>query len=162
MENTPLVSIICSTYNHEAYIAQCLDGFLIQQTTFPFEILVHDDASTDNTPYIIHEYEYKHPQIIKPIYQKENQYSQGEDIFFKYQCSRAQGKYIAICEGDDYWIDPLKLQKQVDFLEQNPDYGMIYGFSKIYNQSKKKIEEKLFGSEYKGFDDLLAYNEYQP
>ena len=158
MENTPLVSIICSTYNHEAYIAQCLDGFLIQQTTFPFEILVHDDASTDNTPYIIHEYEYKHPQIIKPIYQKENQYSQGEDIFFKYQCSRAQGKYIAICEGDDYWIDPLKLQKQVDFLEQNPDYGMIYGFSKIYNQSKKKIEEKLFGSEYKGFDDLLAYN----
>ena len=124
--NTPLVSIICSTYNHGLYISQCLDGFLMQKTNFPFEILIHDDASTDNTPDIIREYEHNHPQVIRPIYQKENKYSKKEDIFAKYQCSRVRGKYIAICEGDDYWIDPLKLQKQIDFLENNPDYGMIY------------------------------------
>ena len=158
MRNTPLVSIICSTYNHELYISQCLDGFLLQKTTFSFEVLVHDDASTDNTPNIIRNFEDKYPEIIKPIYQKENQYSKGEDIFFKYQCARAQGKYIAICEGDDYWLDPLKLQKQVDFLEQNTDYGMIYTLSKIYDQKEEKITDSLFGSEYQGYDDLLAYN----
>lgn len=79
--NTPLVSIICSTYNHGLYISQCLDGFLMQKTNFPFEILIHDDASTDNTPDIIREYEHNHPQVIRPIYQKENKYSKKEDIF---------------------------------------------------------------------------------
>ena len=77
--NTPLVSIICSTYNHGLYISQCLDGFLMQKTNFPFEILIHDDASTDNTPDIIREYEHNHPQVIRPIYQKENKYSKKED-----------------------------------------------------------------------------------
>ena len=79
--NTPLVSIICSTYNHGLYISQCLDGFLMQKTNFPFEILIHDDASTDNTPDIIREYEHNHPQVIRPIYQKENKYSKKEDIY---------------------------------------------------------------------------------
>ena len=144
--NTPLVSIICSTYNHGLYISQCLDGFLMQKTNFPFEILIHDDASTDNTPDIIREYEHNHPQVIRPIYQKENKYSKKEDIFAKYQCSRVRGKYIAICEGDDYWIDPLKLQKQIDFLENNPDYGMIYTTSKVYNQKEGKIEKDIIDS----------------
>ena len=146
--NTPLVSIICSTYNHGLYISQCLDGFLMQKTNFPFEILIHDDASTDNTPDIIREYEHNQPQVIRPIYQKENKYSKKEDIFAKYQCSRVRGKYIAICEGDDYWIDPLKLQKQIDFLENNPDYGMIYTTSKVYNQKEGKIEEDIIGREF--------------
>ena len=156
--NTPLVSIICSTYNHGLYISQCLDGFLMQKTNFPFEILIHDDASTDNTPDIIREYEHNHPQVIRPIYQKENKYSKKEDIFAKYQCSRVRGKYIAICEGDDYWIDPLKLQKQIDFLEKNPDYGMIYTTSKVYNQKEGKIEEDIIGREYKGYIELLSGN----
>lgn len=121
---SPLVSIICNTYNHVNYIRQCLDGFLMQETNFPIEILVHDDASTDGTADIVREYEDKYPGLIKPIYQAENQYSKGVKVSLKYQYSRANGKYIALCEGDDYWTDPLKLQKQVDFLESNPEYSM--------------------------------------
>lgn len=120
----PLVSINCITYNHEAYIRECLNGLLMQRTTFPFEVLVHDDASTDNTQAIILEYKEKYPTIIKPYFQKENQYSKGKGfIGLKINFERAKGKYIAICEGDDYWTDPLKLQKQVDFLESNPNFG---------------------------------------
>jgi glycosyltransferase involved in cell wall biosynthesis len=122
MTNDPLVSICCITYNHEKYIQQCLEGFLIQKTTFLFEILIHDDASTDRTADIIREYETKYPDIIKPIYQTENQYSKGVIVSAVYNWPRAKGKYIALCEGDDYWIDSYKLQKQVDFMEANPEY----------------------------------------
>jgi glycosyltransferase involved in cell wall biosynthesis len=118
----PVVSINCVTYNHAPYIRQCLDGFLMQKTDFPIEVLIHDDASTDGTTDIIREYEKKYPDIIKPIYQTENQYSKGVKISQTYQYPRTQGKYIALCEGDDYWTDPYKLQKQVDFLENNPEY----------------------------------------
>jgi len=122
-----LVSISCTSYNHEKYIKQCFDGFLMQKTNFNFEILVHDDASTDNTAAIIKEYENKYPDLFKCIYQTENQYSQGiRGIMSRFNFPRAQGKYIALCEGDDYWTDPLKLQKQVDFLEKNRDYGLVH------------------------------------
>lgn len=118
-----LVSITCITYNHAPYIRQCLDGFLMQQCNFDFEILIHDDASTDETQDIIREYQHKYPNIIKPILQTENQYSKGvRGINFKFNFPRAKGRFIALCEGDDYWIDPLKLQKQVDFLNNNSDY----------------------------------------
>lgn len=130
----PLVSICCLTYNHEPYIKQCLDGFLMQKTNFPFEILIHDDASVDNTQNIIKNYELKHSDIIKPIYQKENQYSKGIGVSRVYQFPRAKGKYIAMCEGDDYWIDPYKLQKQVDFLETHPEYVFSFHDSIILNQ----------------------------
>lgn len=122
----PLVSICCLAYNHEAYIRQCLDGFMMQKTTFPIEILIHDDASTDNTADIIREYEKKYPTIIKPIYQVENQYSKGVRVGVVYNLSRVRGKYVALCEGDDYWIDPLKLQKQVDFMESHPECSMCF------------------------------------
>ena len=93
--NTPLVSIICSTYNHGLYISQCLDGFLMLKDQFSnLKFLIHDDASTDNTPDIIREYEHNHPQVIRPIYQKENKYSKKEDIFAKYQCSRVRGSIL--------------------------------------------------------------------
>lgn len=122
--NNPLVSISCITYNHAPFIRQCLDGFLMQQCDFEYEILIHDDASTDGTSDIIREYQKKYPEIIKPIIQKENQWSQGvRGINIKFNFSRAKGKYIALCEGDDYWTDPLKLQKQVSFLEANPEYS---------------------------------------
>lgn len=124
MNKTIIVSICCLTYNHEPYIRKCLDGFIMQKTNFPFEVLIHDDASTDRTADIIREYEAKYPDIIKPIYQTENKYSKGIGITKTYQFPRAQGKYIALCEGDDYWTDPLKLQKQVDFLEANQEYVM--------------------------------------
>jgi glycosyltransferase involved in cell wall biosynthesis len=107
----------------------------MQKTTFPIEILIHDDCSTDGTDAIIKEYAEKYPDIIKPLFETENQYSNGYrgkmDITFNY--SRSQGKYIATCEGDDYWTDPLKLQKQVDFMETNPEYSVCFHRCKHYN-----------------------------
>ena len=121
----PLVSICCITYNHAKYIRQCLEGFVMQQTNFPVEIIINDDASTDGTADIIKEFETRHPDRLKPIYQEENQYSKGVRGMLRNFCyPRAKGKYIALCEGDDYWTDPLKLQKQVDFMEAHPDYTM--------------------------------------
>ncbi len=115
------VSIVCNTYNHEQYIRETMDSFLMQKTSFPFEILIHDDASTDKTVEILREYEEKYPDIIRPIYQTVNQYSQGADICQQFQSPRARGKYIALCEGDDYWTDPYKLQKQYDAMEAHPE-----------------------------------------
>lgn len=139
----PLVSISCITYNHEPYIVQALDGFLMQKTSFPFEVLVHDDASTDRTADIIREYEKKFPKIIKPIYQKENQYSKGfTSVTATWNFPRAQGKYMALCEGDDYWIDENKLQMQVDFLENNPEYGMCYTNFNLVSEKSKNIKQK--------------------
>ena len=121
----PLVSIVCPAYNQEAYVAQTLEGFLMQQTTFDFEILVNDDASTDGTARVIAEYAKRHPTLIRTFYHEVNQYSQGKPsvpgLF-----GQARGRYIAFCEGDDYWTDPRKLQIQVDFLESNPDYVLTY------------------------------------
>jgi len=119
-----MVSIVCDVYNHGKYLRDTLEGFVSQKTNFPFEILVHDDASTDDSAKIIREYEEKYPEIIKPIYQVENQYSQKVPIDRTFQIPRIQGKYVAVCEGDDYWTDPLKLQKQYDFMEANPEYAM--------------------------------------
>ena len=148
-DKKPLVSICCITYNHEAYIRDCLEGFMMQQTNFPIEVLIHDDASTDHTADIIREYEAKYPGIIKPICQTENQYSQGVDVF-GILFARAQGKYIALCEGDDYWIDPRKLQIQFDFMEAHPDYS-ICGCGKYYlneiNRTFCKVRERNFNNE---------------
>ena len=125
--SSPLVSISCITYNHAPFIRQCLDGFLMQQCDFEYEILIHDDASTDGTSDIIREYQNKYPDIIKPIIQTENQWSKGvRGISPRFNFPRAKGKYIALCEGDDYWTDPLKLQKQVEFLEENPEFVMAF------------------------------------
>lgn len=128
-----LVSIQCLVYNHEPYLRQCLDGFVMQKTNFRFEAIVHDDASTDGSAAIIREYSEKYPDIIKPIYEAENQYSKhgGFSALFDILNSACKGKYIAMCEGDDYWIDPMKLQKQVDFLESHPGYSMCFHKAKI-------------------------------
>lgn len=128
MKDKPTVSIICLTYNHASYIRECLDGFLMQQTDFPYEVIIHDDASTDGTTEIIKEYATKYPNIIKPIIQTENQYSKHhkfgliiEDCF-----SHSLGEYIALCEGDDYWTDCQKLQIQVNFMKNHKDYTMCF------------------------------------
>jgi len=140
MGNTtvPLVSVSVITYNHEKYIRQCLDGILMQNVSFPYEVLVHDDASPDGTADIIREYEAKYPGIIKPIYQTENQYSQGKDVS-KFNFDRACGKYLAFCEGDDFWTDPGKLQKQVDFLEAHPEYIATAHRVKAINERGKTL-----------------------
>lgn len=124
MSSDILVSVICNAYNHEMYIRDSIEGFIMQKTNFRFEVLIHDDASTDQTSSIIKEYEKKYPKIIKPIYQSVNQYSKGNGIVSKIQYARAKGKYIALCEGDDYWTDPYKLQKQFDLLEKYKEIDM--------------------------------------
>lgn len=119
--NDILVSIICTAYNHEDYIEKALTSFLNQKTTFNFEVLVNDDASTDRTAEIIRSYELRYPDIIFGIYQKENQYSQKINIPKTFLFPKARGKYIAICEGDDYWTSEEKLEKQVQYLESHED-----------------------------------------
>lgn len=133
-----IVAIECLVYNHKPYLRQCLDGFVMQKTNFKFVAVVHDDCSTDGSQEIIREYEEKYPDIIKPIYEKENQYSKKDGNFIRviHESLKAfDAKYIALCEGDDYWIDSLKLQKQVDFLDSHADIGLCYtDYKKIYQE----------------------------
>jgi len=126
INKNPVVSICCITYNHESYLEDAIAGFLIQETSFPFEILIYDDASSDRTADIIREYEAKYPRLVKPIYQTENQYSKGLKMNPTFNFPRAKGKYIAMCDGDDYWVDESKLEKQVCFLEKEPSYSICY------------------------------------
>lgn len=121
MMEKPVISVCGMAYNHERYVRQALDGILMQKTEFPLEIIIHDDASTDHTTEIIREYEEKYPDIVKPIYQKENQYSQGIRISRQWIFPKAQGKYIAWLEFDDFWTDPHKLQRQVSYMETHPE-----------------------------------------
>ncbi len=139
MNKAPLLAIRCLTYNHEHYIRQCLEGFIIQKTTFPFIAIVHDDASTDKTAEIIEEYALKYPDIIKPILEKENQYSKHDGSLGRIlnNAIPESVKYIAMCEGDDYWIDPNKLQKQVCFLENNPEHTLCFHNAKIIYGNKE-------------------------
>lgn len=139
--NEILVSVCCITYNQENYIRDALDGFLKQKVNFNYEIIVHDDASTDNTPNIIKEYEKKYPNIIKPIYQNENQYKKGKKVTL-ITYAKAKGKYIALCEGDDYWIDENKLQLQVDYMEKNPKCTLLFHNAKVIDMQTQ--EEKKF------------------
>ena len=143
MTQCPLVSISCLTYNHAPYLRQCLDGFVMQITSFPIEILIYDDASGDGTQNIIEEYQKKYPDIIKPIYQTENQYSKGVKVGFVYNYSRAKGEYIAFCEGDDYWTDPYKLQKQIDFLECYSDYVICSHRYRICLKEEKVMNDEI-------------------
>lgn len=149
----PLLTICCTTFNQEEYLKKAIDSFLLQKTNFPIEIIVHDDASTDNTPNIIKDYA-KLDHRIKPILQKENKYSKNIDPWVNYCFPAAKGKYIALCEGDDYWIDNLKLQKQVDFLEANPEYVVSWTNFKILKNNK--IAENDF--KYQESEITIDYN----
>lgn len=141
IDNNIMVSIICNTYNHEKFIGTALDGFVSQKTDYRFEIIVHDDASTDGTAEIIRKYANKYPNLVVPIYQQYNQYSKGVDIFQEYTLPISRGKYIAICEGDDYWCDKMKIQKQVDFLEHHNEYSSCCSNSIIENYTTGEKNE---------------------
>jgi glycosyltransferase involved in cell wall biosynthesis len=123
----PVVSVCMITYNHESYIREAIEGVLMQKTNFPIELIIGEDCSTDNTRKIVREYENKYPEIIVAQYPETNR---GMMKNFTTVLQSARGKYIALCEGDDYWTDPLKLQKQVDFLEENPDCSFCFHASK--------------------------------
>ncbi len=133
-----LLSVISQCYNHEPYLYKCLDGFVSQQTNFKFHSVVHDDASTDGSASILRDFVKRHPQIITPIFQTENQYSKKNSQMGPMIRAKLQGKYITWCEGDDYWIDPLKLQKQVDYLEAHPEYAMCHTEAKGYYQAEDR------------------------
>lgn len=156
MEETPLVSFLCATYNQKDFIAQTIEGFLMQKVNFPIEIIIYDDASTDGTVDIIRKYESKHPKLIKGIYQTDNQYSKKVPIWDKFIYPSAKGTFIAKCEGDDYWTDPSKIQKQVDFLRANPDYGLCYGMARQYIQEKQTFSTYR-GKDYISFEHLLKH-----
>lgn len=142
-----MVTVFCATYNHEKYIRQCLDGFLMQKTNFKFEVIIHEDASTDGTADIIREYEQKYPDIIKAIYEKENQFGKGWDYTDKFCLKIAKGKYIALCEGDDFWKDENKLQKQFDALESNPSCKMCVCKVRAVQEDGKDMEQTYPSSE---------------
>jgi len=145
-----LVSICCLAYNHESYIRECLDGFIMQKTNFAFEVLINDDASNDNTAAIIREYEVKYPEIIKPIYQTENQYSLGIRPINQFNWTRAKSKYIAMCEGDDYWTDPLKLQKQVDYLLENNNSSLVFTNYSVRYDNKLILNKEISDYSFSG------------
>lgn len=122
----PVVSICCLTYNHEKFIEDAIRGFLIQETDFPFEIIIHDDASTDGTQDIILKYSNAYPKIVKTILQAENKYSIGINPGVEFLLPAATGKYIALCEGDDYWISNDKLSKQIQYMRKQINIGICF------------------------------------
>ncbi len=145
--NEILVSICCITYNQEKYIRDALDGFVKQKTNFRYEVLIHDDASTDRTAEIIREYQETYPELIKPILQTVNQYSLGlTNVSGTWNFPRANAngsKYIAMCEGDDYWIDENKLQKQVEYMEAHPDCSLVFHSAKVEVQGNAVTEHMM-------------------
>lgn len=151
-----MVSICCITYNHEAFIAQALEGFLMQQTDFAFEVIVHDDASPDGTQAVIRSYAERDPRI-RPILRQTNVKSTGVAVF-PLLFGLARGRYVAMCEGDDYWTDPLKLQKQVDMLESDPQLALsVGGYMVLEAEGSRRevVHRKADGAGYRfGYDDM--------
>lgn len=137
----PTVSIVCLTYNQADFIRKTLDSFLMQKTNFSFEVLIHDDASTDGTISIIEEYVEKYPDIVKPVYEKTNRYSQNDYSFINDTYQRASGDYVAFCEGDDYWTDPDKLQLQVDYMKNNPKTTICFHPVKVFFENNEVENE---------------------
>lgn len=127
-ENDPVrVSICCITFNHRPFIEQCIQGFLDQECDFRVEIMIHDDASTDGTNEVIKQYADRHPSIFRVVQQAQNQYSKGVNPYYSYLFPEARGQFIAICDGDDYWDDPVKLANQVAYLDANSETVIVYG-----------------------------------
>lgn len=156
-DNWPLmVTIQCVAYNQEQYIRECLEGLVMQRTNFRFEAIVHDDASTDGTADIIREYEAKYPDIIKPIYEKENQYSKHDGSLRRIMDEYTHGKYVAVCEGDDYWTDPLKLQKQYNFMESHPECSLCFhANNKLYPSGKMDVYRPKVIKEFYNVEDAI-------
>lgn len=148
----PLVSICCITYNHEQFLERCLNGFLSQQTSFIFEVLVSNDCSTDDSQIILDKYSSLYPTIIKDVSPQSNL---GAIENFYYTLNFAKGKYVAFCEGDDYWIDTHKLEKQVLILENNPDFGLVYTNSTKISQTNNS--KKIIRYKPENIDDVIRH-----
>ena len=149
-----LVSVCMITYNHDNYIKEAIEGVLMQKINFPIELIIGEDCSTDNTRKIVLEYADKYPNIIRPLLPEKNL---GMTINFIKTMQEATGKYIALCEGDDYWTDPYKLQKQVDFLEANQEYGFIGSKCKILNMKGDIEDDKTYLPESTSINSISLY-----
>lgn len=141
----PLVSVFCTTYNHAPFLRDALNGMLGQVTTFPFEVLVRDDASTDGTTDIVRDFASRYPRIIKPIIETENQYSKGVRAASR-MLAASQGEFIAKCEGDDYWIDPSKLERQAAILKERSEIVLVHHDACIIQDGIVTKQSKLFKS----------------
>jgi GT2 family glycosyltransferase/Flp pilus assembly protein TadD/glycogen synthase/SAM-dependent methyltransferase len=146
---SPLVSICCTTFNHEKYLEECIEGILIQKADFPIEVIIHDDASTDRSPDIIQGYVDRYPDLFTPVYQNDNQYSKGKKPLVHFVFPKARGKYICLCEGDDYWTDPLKIKKQIDFLEKHSKFVMCYHDTMLVDENSRIIKSSYLNSDSK-------------
>ena len=140
----PFVSVCCLTYNHYKYIQFAIEGFLMQKTNFSFEIIIHDDASDDGTTNILKDYQKEYPELITCIFQQNNLYSKGLNPLAYYVLPICKGNYIALCEGDDYWTDPYKLQKQVDILEAHPEFSMCFTGRNVVDKNNKFIRQEKY------------------
>ena len=163
------VSVICPTYNHESFIADAMTGFLMQETDFAFEVIIHDDASTDGTADIVREFEARYPNIIKPVYQDENQYSRGRFKPALHVLPFVKGQFIALCEGDDYWIDPGKLQKQLDICENDTNICFVGHSAVTLSVSSAKFasvavwnSRNYISSLYDILSEKRAFGQYSP
>ena len=156
-DEKPIVSICCITYNHGKFIADCLNGFLKQKTSFPFEIVVSNDCSTDDTKSIIDSYLSKYPTMFKVVSPSKNL---GSIKNFYHVLEKASGKYIALCEGDDYWIDENKLQMQVDFLEKNPEYTMCFHNAEVLNEIPDTEVSSIYGAEDRDYESTELYKKW--
>ncbi|QQV02136.1 MULTISPECIES: glycosyltransferase family 2 protein [Chryseobacterium] len=156
-----LVSVVMITFGHEKYIEESINGVLSQVLEGKIELLISDDCSPDDTERIVNKIIAEHPNgsWIKYIKHSENK---GAIPNFAWSISQAKGKYIAICEGDDYWTDPLKLQKQIDFLDHNKDYSICFHHVDEVDENGKLISEKIIQSEIEEkeytIDDLSKGN----
>ncbi len=154
MDN-PKVSVVCTVYKHEAYLRRCFDGFVMQKTSFPVEVLVNDDCTPDGSAAIMREYEAKYPHLFHCIYQTENQYSKGIKPWWEVLFPMARGEYIAICEGDDYWIDPYKLQKQVDFMDAHPGFSACFHNARVLRKRGVTLFNALAENHYPSTEDII-------
>ena len=160
MDNDSIIVVIrCLVYNHGLYLRECLNGFVMQKTNFRYVAVVHDDCSTDNSASIISEYAEKYPDIIKPIYEKENQYSKHDGSLARIMdaaIAATSAKYVAMCEGDDFWTDPYKLQKQVDFMESHPDYVACFHNAYVQRGWQRGLFNSLIENHYPTTEDIIT------
>jgi glycosyltransferase involved in cell wall biosynthesis len=155
----PVVSIYCITYQHGNFIREAIEGFLMQETTFPVEIIIHDDASTDGTAEILREYQEKFPQLFQAILQKENQYSSGNWSQVRQKLTAmCRGTFVATCEGDDYWISKEKLQKQVEFFDTKPDAVLCGCRSYVITEHRETPYDIVPNNSPCALEDLQPYD----
>lgn len=152
MAHPPKVSVVSTTHNQQAYVRDTLDGFLAQRVDFPMEVIVADDASTDATPRIIQDYADRHPNLFRPILRSRNV---GLNANLTGALSAARGEYIALCEGDDYWVDPLKLTKQVALLDEDPDTTVCFHPVQVVWTHECAEDEKLVHTLYRKFEEIF-------